>query len=64
VCASFHYIHLNTRAGAHYMVVRNISKDLFNGTRVIYHRRVGKCLEVEIATGSSKGKVSFFIIDY
>jgi hypothetical protein len=46
------------------MVVRNNSKDLFHGIRVIYHRRVGKSLEVEIATGSSKGKVSFFIIDY
>jgi len=41
------------------MVVRNLDKYLFNGTRVIYHRRVAKCLEMEIASGSFKGKVSY-----
>ena len=46
------------------MVVRNLDKYLFNGTRVIYHRRVAKCLEMEIASGSFKGKVSYAYLQF
>ena len=56
------FLEFQLSVGAHYMVVRNISKYLFNGTRVIYHRRIAKCLEVEISSGSFKGKVSYVIM--
>jgi hypothetical protein len=47
------------KKGASYMILHNVSAVLFNGTRVIYHRRVGKCLEVEIITGVHKGELQY-----
>ena len=39
--------------------MHNTSPALCNGTRVVYHRRVGKCLEVEIVSGVRKGEFHF-----
>jgi hypothetical protein len=39
--------------------MHNTSPALCNGTRVIYHRRVGKCLEVEICSGERKGEYHY-----
>ncbi len=47
------------KPGAPYIVMHNTSPALCNGTRVIYHRRVGKCLEVEIISGVRKGEFHF-----
>lgn len=47
------------KPGAPYMILHNASPALCNGTRVIYHRRVGKCLEVEIASGEHKGQFHY-----
>jgi ATP-dependent exoDNAse (exonuclease V) alpha subunit len=46
-------------AGAPYMIMHNVNATLFNGTRVTYHRRVGKCLEVEVASGIQKGELHY-----
>jgi hypothetical protein len=47
------------KKGAPYMCMQNISAALCNGTRVIYHRRVGRCLEVEICDGARKGEIHY-----
>ena len=47
------------KKGAPYIIMHNISSALCNGTRVIYHRRVGKCLEVEICDSARKGEVHY-----
>ena len=47
------------KPGAPYIIIHNTSPALCNGTRVIYHRRVGKCLEVEIVSGVRKGEFHF-----
>ena len=41
------------------MIIHNTSPVLCNGTRVIYHRRVGKTLEVEVANGVHKGEIHY-----
>ena len=41
------------------MIMHNVSPTLFNGTRVTYHRRVGKCLEVEVVNGVHKGELHY-----
>jgi hypothetical protein len=50
---------VNLRPGAPYLITHNTSPYLFNGTRVIYHRRVGRCLEVQIAAGAHKGEFHY-----
>jgi hypothetical protein len=45
--------------GASYMIMHNVSSTLFNGTRVKYHRRVGKCLEVEVVSGAHSGELHY-----
>jgi hypothetical protein len=35
---------LTLKKGAPYIVMHNTAPDLCNGTRVIYHRRVGRCV--------------------
>ena len=45
------------KKGAHYLVMRNCSAKLINGTRVKFLRRVGKCLELEIMIGQYAGQV-------
>ena len=47
------------KKGAPYMCMHNTSSALCNGTRVIYHRRVGRCLEVEICSGERKGEYHY-----
>ena len=47
------------KKGAPYLIMHNTSPGLCNGTRVIYHRRVGKCLEVEIFSGERKGEIHY-----
>ena len=47
------------KPGAPYIIMRNTSPMLCNGTRVVFLRRVGKCLEVEIASGVHKGEIVF-----
>jgi hypothetical protein len=42
---------VNLKKGAPYLITHNTSPVLCNGTRVVYHRRVGKCLEVQICAG-------------
>jgi len=41
------------------MIIHNTSPVLCNGTRVIYHRRVGKTLEVEVISGVHKGEIHY-----
>lgn len=47
------------KKGAPYIIMHNTSPSLCNGTRVIFHRRVGKCLEVEIISGALKGEFHY-----
>jgi ATP-dependent DNA helicase PIF1 len=47
------------KKGAPYLIMHNASPTLCNGTRVIYHRRVGRCLEVEISSGVHKGEFHY-----
>ena len=47
------------KKGAPYLIMHNTSPTLCNGTRVIYHRRVGRCLEVEICAGVHKGEFHY-----
>lgn len=47
------------KKGAPYMVTHNVSPALCNGTRVIYHRRLGKLLEVEIVSGDRRGEFHY-----
>jgi hypothetical protein len=41
------------------MIMHNVNSALFNGTRVTFHRRVGKCLEVEVVSGNRKGEIHY-----
>jgi ATP-dependent DNA helicase PIF1 len=50
---------IQLKKGAPYLIMHNTSSMLCNGTRVIYHRRVGKCLEVEICGGECKGQYHY-----
>jgi ATP-dependent DNA helicase PIF1 len=50
---------ITLKKGAPYIIMHNTSSVLCNGTRVIYHRRVGKCLEVEICSGERKGEYHY-----
>ncbi len=45
------------KKGAHYLMMRNCSDTLINGTRVKFLRRVGKCLELQILIGQFAGHV-------
>ena len=47
------------KKGAPYLIMHNTSPVLCNGTRVIFHRRVGKSLEVEISSGPHKGEFHY-----
>jgi len=47
------------KKGAPYMIMHNVTPVLCNGTRVTYHRRIGKLLEVEIASGAHRGEFHF-----
>ncbi len=50
---------LMLKKGAPYLIMHNTSPILCNGTRVIYHRRIGKCLEIEISSGVHKGEFHY-----
>ena len=50
---------VNLLKGAPYLITQNTSPILCNGTRVIYHRRVGKCLEVQICAGVHSGEFHY-----
>ena len=47
------------KKGAPYLVMHNTSAALCNGTRIVYQRRVGKCLEVVIRGGERHGEVHY-----
>jgi hypothetical protein len=47
------------KKGAPYMITHNVSSALCNGTRVIYHRRIGKLLELEIICGDRCGELHY-----
>ena len=47
------------KKGAPYMITMNVSAALCNGTRVIYHRRIGRLLEVEIVSGDRRGEFHY-----
>jgi hypothetical protein len=50
---------LNLKKGAPYLITQNTSSILCNGTRVVYHRRVGRCLEVQILSGIHAGEFHY-----
>jgi hypothetical protein len=50
---------INLKKGAPYLISHNTSPILCNGTRVVYHRRVGKCLEVQICAGVHSGEYHY-----
>jgi hypothetical protein len=54
---SDHIVLLKT--GAPYMITFNVSPALCNGTRVVYHRRIGRLLEVEIMSGDRRGEFHY-----
>jgi hypothetical protein len=41
------------------MITHNVSPALCNGTRVIYHRRIGKLLELEIVNSERRGEIHY-----
>ncbi len=47
------------KKGAPYMINHNVSAALCNGTRVVYHRRIGKLLEFEITSGDRRGEFHY-----
>jgi hypothetical protein len=47
------------KKGAPYLITQNTSPILCNGTRVVFHRRVGRCLEVQIAAGAHIGEFHY-----
>jgi len=47
------------KKGAPYMINHNVSEALCNGTRVVYHRRIGKLLELEITSGDRRGEFHY-----
>ena len=47
------------KKGAPYMITHNVSAALCNGTRVTFHRRIGKLLEVEIVNGDRCGELHY-----
>ncbi len=47
------------KKGAPYMITHNVSPALCNGTRVVYHRRIGRLLEVEILSGDRRGELHY-----
>ncbi len=47
------------KKGAPYMITFNVSPALCNGTRVVYHRRIGRLLEVEIMSGDRRGEFHY-----
>jgi hypothetical protein len=50
---------VNLKKGAPYLITHNTSPVLCNGTRVVYLRRVGKCLEVQISAGANRGEIHY-----
>ena len=47
------------KPGASYIIIHNTSPVLCNGTRVLYHRRVGRTLEVEVVSGVHQGELHY-----
>ena len=45
------------KKGAIYMIIMNLNRKLINGSRVVYLRRVGKMLEMQLVAGEFKGEV-------
>ena len=50
---------LMLKPGASYIIIHNTSPVLCNGTRVLYHRRVGRTLEVEVVSGVHRGELHY-----